>query len=470
MRIDGCIEFASASGHIGGWVRCEDPDTVADLVLVAGDVVITRGRPDRHRDDFGGMFGYWIDDAGSLDLFDLISGRVKLLATVPGLEVPAVIGPLQHVREQAIEEFVQTRLSVLEETDLDRLARALKDEAVDRAVRQGERHVANRRKRDELSRRLGALQPAEPPASAARRSSPIEVPLGHLSLDGTAVVGQQGYLFLVGGSNSVLDQYLADPEHPGLVDTATRWLDRFSERRAACDAVGARFLQLVVPEKLGVVRDLFPWSIPAGSPLLGRIEDGVSRAPRLAQSYLSGLSVLNALDPEPRFECVRRTDSHLSCQGIVRILQATLDAMGFSLSRPPTEWKEVSVTGDLAERFFGVPLFETIRLPADGFCDALSSGVELIAAHDPPGGGHFGSRYVWRNTAAVVPMKVVAFGNSYFERGGDAGALSWWFARLFAEFHFVWDPRMDADYVATEKPDWVICQTVERFSAREPTA
>lgn len=468
MRIDGCIEFASASGCIGGWVRCEDPGLVADLALVAGDVVITQGRPDRHRDDFGGMFGYWIDTAGRLDLFDLISGRVRLLATVPGLEVPAVIGPLEHVREQAIEEFVQTRLSVLGETDLDRLARALKDEAVDRAVRQGERHVANRRKRDELSRLLGALEPAAPPAASTCLSSPIEVPLGHLSLDGTALVGRQGCLFLVGGSNSVLDQYLADPEHPALVEAAARWLDRVSERRAACDALGARFLQLVVPEKLGVVRDLFPWTIPAASPLLGRIEAAVSRAPGLARSYVSGLSVLGTLDLGSRCDSVRRIDSHLSCQGIVRILQATLDAMGVSLPRPPTQWKEVLVTGDLAERFFGVPLFETIRLPADAFCDALSGGVALAEAHDPPNGGHVGTRYVWRNAAAPVPIKVVAFGNSYFERGGDAGALSWWFARLFAEFHFVWDPRMDADYVAAEKPDWVICQTVERFLPSVP--
>ena len=48
------------------------------------------------------------------------------------------------------------------------------------------------------------------------------------------------------------------------------------------------------------------------------------------------------------------------------------------------------------------------------------------------------------------------------------GGLSWWFARIFAEFHFVWDPRMDAEYVAAEKPDWVICQTVERFLPSVP--
>ncbi len=466
MRIDGCIEFASASGFLGGWVRCEDPGVVADLALVVDDVVITQARPDRHRDDFGGMFGYWIDIARPLDLLDLISGRLRLLATVPGADAPMVIGPLERVREQAIEDLVQTRLSLLEEADLDRLLRALKDETADRAVRLGERHVANRRKRDELSRMLDALPPAAP-VPATCRSAPVEVPLGHLSLDGTAVVGRQGFLFLVGGSNSVLSQYLADPEYPTVVEAADGWLDLLSRRSALCRELGTRYLQLVVPEKLGVLGELLPWTVRAASPLLHRIETGILRTPQLAQAYVSGRTVLDALDLETRCGTFLRTDSHLSYDGITRILRATLEAMGVPAPVQPEVWKQVVSSGDLAERFFGVPLFETIRLPADSFCDAFSAGLELTEAYAPPG-GHVGTRFVWRNANAAIPMKVIAFGNSYFERGGDAGGLSWWFARIFAEFHFVWDPRMDAEYIAAEKPDWVICQTVERFMPSVP--
>ncbi len=466
MRIDGCIEFASASGYLGGWVRCEDPEVIADLALVADDVVITQARPDRHRDDFGGMFGYWIEMPGRLDLFDLISGRVKLVASVPGAGSSRVIGLLDRVREQAIEDLVQTKLSLLEETDLDRLMRALKDETADRAVRLGERHVANRRKRDELFRMLDGLQPAAALPDAAR-SSPVEVPLGHLSLDGTALVGRQGFLFLVGGTNSVLSQYLTDPDHPTLVEAADGWLERISGRNALCQALGTRYLQLIVPEKLGVLAELLPWTVPAASPLLQRIETATMRAPQLAQAYVSGRSVMNALDLEARCRTFLRTDSHLSYDGIVRTLRAMLDAMGLPAPVQPDAWKQVVSTGDLAERFFGVPLFETIRLPADSFCDAFSAGLELTEAHTPPS-GHIGTRFVWKNANAAIPMKVVAFGNSYFERGGDAGGLSWWFARIFAEFHFVWDPRMDADYIAAEKPDWVICQTVERFLPSVP--
>ncbi len=461
MRIDGCIEFASASGVLGGWVRCEDPDVVAELTLVADDMVVTQTRPNRHRDDFGGMFGFWIETPERLDLFDLISGRLKLLASAPGTDTPMLIGPLDRVREQAIEDLVEFKLSLIEGTDLDRLMRALKDETADRAVRLGERHVANRRKRDELSQMLDGLPPSAA-LPARNTSSPVEVPVGHLSLDGTAVVGERGFLFLVGGSNSVLSQYLADPEHPTLVEAATGWLDLISARSVLCQALGTRYLQLVVPEKLGVLGELLPWAFPATSPLLHRIETTVTHAPQLAQAYVSGRAVLDALDPETRCETFLRTDSHLSYGGIARVLRATLEAMGLPVPEQPNSWKQVAASGDLAERFFGVPLFETIRLPSDAFCDAFSVGLELTEALTPPT-GHIGTRFVWRNANAAIPMKVVAFGNSYFERGGDPGGLSWWFARIFAEFHFVWDPRMDADYIAAEKPDWVICQTVERF-------
>ena len=104
------------------------------------------------------------------------------------------------------------------------------------------------------------------------------------------------------------------------------------------------------------------------------------RTPQLAQAYVSGRSVLDALDLEARCGTFLRTDSHLSYDGIVRILRATLDAMGLPAPEQPDAWKQVVSSGDLDERFFGVPLFETIRLPAESFCDGFSVGLELTEA------------------------------------------------------------------------------------------
>ena len=82
--------------------------------------------------------------------------------------------------------------------------------------------------------------------------------------------------------------------------------------------------------------------------------------------------------------------------------------------------------------------------------------------------GHIGTKFVWKNAAAPFDLKVVAFANSFFERGGTARSLSWWCCRAFREFHFIWSPDLDMGYVREVAPDWVICQTIERFLPRTP--
>ena len=81
----------------------------------------------------------------------------------------------------------------------------------------------------------------------------------------------------------------------------------------------------------------------------------------------------------------------------------------------------------------------------------------------PTAGEHIGAKIAWRHRSAPLNLKVICFGNSFFERGGSPSGLSWWFKRLFSEFHFVWSPFVDNDYVRNEQPDIVVCQTIERF-------
>ena len=69
---------------------------------------------------------------------------------------------------------------------------------------------------------------------------------------------------------------------------------------------------------------------------------------------------------------------------------------------------------------------------------------------------------------APVKARVVVFGNAAFERGADPRALSWWFARAVSECHFCWSAEMDEDYIRAHSPDWVICQTTERFLPQLP--
>lgn len=93
---------------------------------------------------------------------------------------------------------------------------------------------------------------------------------------------------------------------------------------------------------------------------------------------------------------------------------------------------------------------------------------ELVESFDPEQGRHIGIMRKWKNKNAPFKYKVIAFGNSFFERGTESTGLSWWFSRLFSEFHFHWNPECDWQLIDSEKPDVVICQTIERFLPRLP--
>ena len=46
--------------------------------------------------------------------------------------------------------------------------------------------------------------------------------------------------------------------------------------------------------------------------------------------------------------------------------------------------------------------------------------------------------------------------------------MSWWFARWFRTYHFVWRADVPPGLVEKLKPDIVLCHTVERFLIEVP--
>jgi hypothetical protein len=124
-------------------------------------------------------------------------------------------------------------------------------------------------------------------------------------------------------------------------------------------------------------------------------------------------------------------------------------------------------SGDLASRFFGVPLLEVVDTLSDKLVDDLQRDVHLKSEH-VPSSGLSGIRIITENPNAPIRLKVVAFANSFFERGASPSAMSWWCKALFSEFHFIWSSALDISYVKAEAPDLVICQTVERFLSSLP--
>ena len=137
--------------------------------------------------------------------------------------------------------------------------------------------------------------------------------------------------------------------------------------------------------------------------------------------------------------------------------------MLFGPSHPPSVF-----SGDIGARLLGFPIYEKLR-------DLDTSGIQrsMMELHQdykirPSDDAHVGTTIVWQNPQAPLEMKAVAFGNSFFERGGSPRGLSWWFKYLFREFHFVWSPRISTGYVVENRPEVVICQTIERFLPNVP--
>ncbi len=275
----------------------------------------------------------------------------------------------------------------------------------------------------------------------------VSVPVGLQSSDGSCVLGRNGTVFLTEGTNAILSRYTTAEAQ--LTHLSDAWVALFEARAAQCLSRNIFFLQLVIPEKLSLLHTLYPEHLDVPTRLLSGIEERCQ-----ADTYLSANDALQDWVPEAYF----RTDSHLSPKGawgvvtaIFQKLGLPLDEVDFSASR--------SYSGDLASQIFGTPLVETAAWPS-GWIDNIEPS---LIEDDIPVKGNTGRRMVWKAEAAPNRLRVVAFANSYFERGAAPFNISWWFARLFSEFHFVWGGYCDFSYIDDVKPDIVICQTVERF-------
>jgi hypothetical protein len=307
-------------------------------------------------------------------------------------------------------------------------------------------------------------------------ASPILAPLWHCSPDGSALLGRDGFIFVYGGSNDVVSLYATGDDEAQAV--ATSWSELFAQRAAALAGRGIAYVQMIIPEKSTVLPDLAPRELTPITPFLKFLEDAmVAAAP--ARYYLS-------IAASPDFknrgrEIFRKVDSHLSPDGAFCIIKSLLGHMVRAYKDLPapveTVLEQLGLTvqpgrvrlagGDLAQRFFGVPLFEHYQpMEAPALTALTHAIVTQISAI--PEGDHIGTRMVYANPHAPLPLKLVAFANSFFEKGKSDYQISWWCRHLFREFHFLWQPEVDYAYIDSVKPDLVICQTIERFLNKVP--
>ena len=304
-----------------------------------------------------------------------------------------------------------------------------------------------------------------PNGMALSECTQVYMPKGFTSFDGSCVLGAGGHAFLVGGSNGVLENYTVAPDSPVVVDQCKSWIDLFKTRQAECTKRNIIYVQTIIPEKLSVMPELVDYDINGPTQLLSSIE-------RFIEADINYVSGYRALIEENKFATFDAIDTHFSAFGAFKVFDKIIKAAGILEDIAPIfQTADHMMVGDIAERFI---VNSTLMYP-DTIVPVLpvplsQHQLELVEEFDPPSGGHIGARRIFRNPLAPIDRRLLVFGNSFFERGGHPKTLTWWFARMFTEFHFIWHPDFDWDYVDQASPDVVIGQTIERFLNRLPEA
>jgi hypothetical protein len=283
------------------------------------------------------------------------------------------------------------------------------------------------------------------------------LPPGTRSDDGIAIVGHEGWLFLCGGTNANLGQYV------GAVEMGPTWLQEWRqvcERRAAeLSELGVASALLVVPDKLAVYEEHYPEELARVGPR--PVERLLADGPPIVYP----LAELRAAAAET--EVYLRTDTHLSFRGNELLFESVRAALG--VEQPPDlgglALRSYPVAGDLGAKFEP----QIVSIVSEPNSLHRAEIVEDNRAEVEAVGGHIGTRRVFRNAEAADSRTAVIFGDSFGFAAPYYQGLSWFLAQAFREVHFVWVPfGWDAEYVRAVGAEAVLIQGAERFVARIP--
>lgn len=293
----------------------------------------------------------------------------------------------------------------------------------------------------------------------ARKRSPVSRP------GGTVHEGRDGWLFLTGGSNDVMERYRGGLRQWWLLRGWTRLI---AARAARAAGLGIRCVQVVVPEKLSVY-DHMTIDLP--------YDPARASTRRLARRLAGQAAYLDLLGP---FRAARdgpaplylKTDTHWSAEGCLLAYRALMRALA---AIPPADigMRPILVTDrvmDLGEKLPGRPVERLVRPQIQRDAVRVETGA-LVLAHEAAGRAtdlHVGAHVVYRNdNPAADPRRVVLFGDSYAHFAPIL--LTGLLAESFAEVHFVWSSSLDWGYVERVRPDILLFELAERFLARLPT-
>ena len=458
LSIVGTVDHSIGFDTLGGWARYSEQRSPESIEVFAslGDEFLGRCFVTLPRLDLKGNFGFSLRLSRKLTAAELKSDQFRVAARGEGQTATLRMQP------KTIETFALRELGATLQSRSDSEIRHLLDGLTGGAGSPLLRAVAQRIKEFSFEGK-----PDSHFGSASQDElSAFELQVGLKSRDNSAVIGRDGYMFILGGSNQLFDQYRQDINDTKIQEISDKWISLIKSRYDALESRNIRFLQMFIPEKASVAKEFFPADINPPTATFRAIRKKLDNLESLGISILDGYEEI--IKNTHRLDIFRKSDSHLSAMGAYTIFSAMMRQFGLSVPWHPEFNRRRIFASDLGSKFTVPSMPEPVLTPSASFSSAISQNLACVEEVVPPGGRHLGTRMVWKNPTAPCRLKAVAFGNSFFERGGNEAGLSWWAARYFAEFHFFWKPEIDFEYVDAVKPDLVIAQSIERFLALVP--
>jgi hypothetical protein len=450
----GAVDNFRQFDTLGGWAKYikDGVRFPVDITAYDGSCVLGKTKVVLPRGDTP-QIAFLVQLSKSVDIDDLRSGRIKVFAESDGLcqELP-LIEPMLAAFEA---RCVGKRLS----SAGDNVIRHLVSELTAHADTPYLKGLAQGVERANQIDQLGILEGVE-----GKEGSAFLLPIGLKSADGAAVVGYDGNLFILGGTNNLITSYNQRKDDEVVQKLTAEWMSLFRSRSAKIGDLNAKYIQMIIPDKSSVLPEKFPLPIDAPTALLSSINEAALAEPALTASYIDVFELF--LNDADRSAVFQKTDSHLSAYGSNRLINKVLDHLKLDIDLSTNFSRRKLGHGDLGSKYLGTPLLEEFWLPETSDFAQFEQGLVQEECMQPAKGRNSGIRIKWTNTSAPLALRVVAFANSFFERGGAATTLSWWASRCFREFHFLWETNVNYDYVRLVRPDVVICQTVERFIRR----
>ncbi len=281
--------------------------------------------------------------------------------------------------------------------------------------------------------------------------------------------GRDDWLFLVAGSNHVLDMYKRKSSFTP--KRAKKWVDLLQGRSNRLAAKGIQYLHLPAPEKLTVLHKFYEGQIQniEGSPIHQMAAKHAAAVPCMVNVLPYFEKQVNENDTLLYW----KTDTHWSFWGCFSAYQLLCARMGVPAKTELLNYpfSEGPVMFDL-----GAKLDEPIKEKARFY--QLSQNAERVYANNivrykeendliNEPSLHVGSSVVYQNNhESAIDKCVILFGDSFSEYRDHL--LTGMLAETFREVHFIWNASIDYDYVEKVQPDVVITELAERFMNRTP--